>query len=328
MKYLLVGGAGVFAVHTAKYLLEKKETTLVISVGRNKPKSKAFTLNVGENDDRYKFEQAHIVYEKDIVRELIDKYQPDFIVNFAALAYATSWNKSFRYYDTNVTAVADMCEYLYNKKFLKRFLQIGTSELYGSNNFAVNEEHPVNPTSPYAVSKLAADLHLETLSSTMKFPMSIIRPSNCYSSGQYMYRIVPKAIYCGLKKLKFPLEGGGEVKKSFMHSRDLAEAIYLILHKTEPGGTYNAGTKEPISMKEIVKRISMNLNINFDDFVKITEGRQHEDAVYWLDSSKLQKETGWQAKISIDSGIQETREWVENNLDELALADFKFHLRA
>ena len=110
--------------------------------------------------------------------------------------------------------------------------------------------------------------------------------------------------------------------------RDLAEAIYLILHKTEPGSTYNAGTKEPISMKEIVKRISMNLDINFDDFVEITEGRQHEDAVYWLDSSKLQKETGWQAKISIDSGIQETREWVENNLDELALADFKFHLRA
>ena len=87
---------------------------------------------------------------------------------------------------------------------LKRFLQIGTSELYGSNNFAVNEEHPVNPTSPYAVSKLAADLHLESLFNTMKFPMSIIRPSNCYSSGQYMYRIVPRAIYCGLKKLKFP----------------------------------------------------------------------------------------------------------------------------
>ena len=328
MKYLLLGGAGVFAVHTAKFLLENDKTSLVLSVGRNKPKSPAFTLDVGLDDDRYKFEQAHIVYEKDILKELIDKYEPNYIINFAALAYATSWYKSFRYYDTNVTAVADLCEYLYDNKSLKKFLQIGTSELYGSNNVAVKETHSLNPTSPYAVSKLAADMHLETLFKTKKFPMNIIRPSNCYGSGQYMYRIIPKAIFCGLKNIKFPLQGGGTAKKSFMHSRDLAEAIYQILHNTEPGETYNAGTLEPVSMKHIVSKIAENIGMKFDDLVEITTGRQHEDSVYWLDSSKLFKDTGWQAKITLEDGIKETREWVEKHLDELSNSDFEFTLRA
>ena len=315
-------------MHTAKFLLKQKETTGVLSVGRNKPKNKAFTLDVGKNDDRYAFKEAHIVFEKDILKEYIDQFEPDFVINFAALAYATSWYKSFRYYDTNVTAVADLCEYLASKKYLKRFLQIGTSELYGSNDFPVKEDLAVNPTSPYAVSKLAADLHLNTLFKVKKFPMSIIRPSNCYSSGQYMYRIVPKAIYCALKKIKFPLQGGGKVKKSFMHSKDLAEAIYLIIHKTEPGNIYNAGTKEPISMKNIIIKVAENFNMNFDDLVQITEAREGEDATYWLDSSKLYNETGWEAKISIEEGIQETREWIEKYNNELGESEFEFLLRA
>ena len=328
MKYLLLGGAGVFALHTAKFLLEQKETELVVCVGRNTVKNPAFNLNIGNNDKRYIFKPCHIVYEQDFLFEYLEEYKPDFVINFAALAYATSWDKSFRYYDTNVTAVSKICEFLSNKSYLKRFLQIGTSELYGPVSEPVDENYPINPTSPYSISKLAADMHLETMFKVRKFPMNIIRPSNGYGSGQLLYRIVPKSAYLILKGEKFPLEGGGRVKKSFMHCRDIARAIYMILHKGKMGEIYNAGVDQPISMREIVEKVAKCLDRNFDDVVNITEGRLGEDAQYWLSSKKLFNDTGWKPEISIDEGIKETVDWVKNNMNNFKNENLEFQLRA
>jgi dTDP-glucose 4,6-dehydratase len=328
MKYLLLGGAGVFALHTAKFLLEQKETELVVCVGRNTVKNPAFNLNIGNNDKRYVFKPCHIVYEQDFLFEYLEEYKPDFVINFAALAYATSWDKSFRYYDTNVTAVSKICEFLSNKSYLKKFLQIGTSELYGPVSEPVDENYPINPTSPYSISKLAADMHLETMFKVRKFPMNIIRPSNGYGSGQLLYRIVPKSAYLILKGEKFPLEGGGRVKKSFMHCRDIARAIYMILHKGKMGEIYNAGVDQPISMREIVEKVAKCLDRNFDDVVNITEGRLGEDAQYWLSSKKLFNDTGWKPEISIDEGIKETVDWVKNNMNNFKNENLEFQLRA
>tara|TARA_B100000780_G_scaffold278517_1_gene252284 strand:- start:76 stop:1062 length:987 start_codon:yes stop_codon:yes gene_type:complete len=328
MKYCLLGGAGVFALHTAKYLLEQKDTELVLCLGRNTVKNPAFNLSLGKNDKRYIFKPCHIVYEQDFLFEYLDKYKPDYVINFAALAYATSWDKSFRYYDTNVTAVAQICEFLSNKSYLKKFLQVGTSELYGPVSEPVDENYPINPTSPYSISKLAADMHLETMFKVRNFPMNIIRPSNGYGSGQLLYRIVPKSAYLILKGEKFPLEGGGKVKKSFMHCRDIARAIYMIIHKGKMGEIYNAGVDKPISMREIVEIVAKCLDKNFDEVVDITKGRVGEDSQYWLSSKKLFNDTGWKPEISIEEGIKETVDWVQENMNNFENENLEFILRA
>ena len=145
MKYLIIGGAGIFALHTIKKILNLKDTLKVVSVGRNRERSsEAFTLGVGKNDNRYTYKQIHLSFEIDFLTDLIDAYEPDYIINFAALAYATSWNKSSRYYDTNITAVAKLCEHLYGKKYLKQFLQIGSSEVYGGTDKPAKENNNPN----------------------------------------------------------------------------------------------------------------------------------------------------------------------------------------
>ena len=98
------------------------------------------------------------------------------------------------------------------KKYLKKFLQIGTSELYGPVTNPVDEKYPINPTSPYSVSKLAADMHLETMFNVRNLPMNIIIPSKGYGSGQLLYRLVPKSAYLILKGKKFPLEEEEKLK--------------------------------------------------------------------------------------------------------------------
>jgi dTDP-glucose 4,6-dehydratase len=328
MKYCLLGGAGVFALHTAKLLLEKKETELVVSIGRNQVKNQAFTIGVGKNDKRYIYKPCHIVYEQDFLFEYFEEFKPDYIINFAALAYATSWDKSFRYYDTNVTAVSKIVEFLLNKNYLKKFVQVGTSELYGPVSEPADEKYPLNPTSPYAVSKLAADMHLESMYNVKKFPMNIIRPSNGYGSGQLLYRIIPKAALMILKGQKFPLEGGGKVKKSFMHCRDIAEAIYAVLKDGKMGEIYNAGVDKPVSMRNLVEIVCKILNKDFEESVNITEGRVGEDKQYWLNSKKLFNDTGWQPKIGLEEGIEETVNWVKKNIESFENENLSFNLRA
>ena len=329
MKYLIIGGAGIFALHTIKKILDLKDTKQVVSVGRNRERSsEAFTLGVGKGDERYLYKQIHLTFEIDFLTDLIDKHEPNYIINFAALAYATSWHKSSRYYDTNITAVAKLCEHLYEKKFLKQFLQIGSSEVYGGTIKPAKETDIPNPTSPYAISKLAADYHMLSLYNHMGFPSNVIRPSNCYGSGQYLYRLIPKAILYGLTGNKFPLEGGGKAMKSFMHAQDLADAIIAIINSDKFGKIYNAGVDKPNTIREIVECVAKNLNLDINEFCEITEGRKTEDSQYWINSELINNELNWKAKISLDEGIDEVVRWAKKYKDILIKEPQNFILRA
>lgn len=327
-KYVLLGGAGAFAVHTANHLLQMEDTHAVICVGRNIERGAHYTLNVGRGDARYRYEQIHIVFEQDRLFEMLDGEKPDVVINFAALAYATSWEKSYRYYETNLVAVAKMCESLMARDYLKKFVQIGTSELYGSMDCPADEEMPLRPTSPYAVSKLAADLHLETLWSVKQFPMNIIRPSNAYGPGQQVWRVLPRAVLCGLSNQKLPLQGGGKVKKSYLHARDLARAIQMIADNAPPGRTYNVGPEEPVSIRRLVEIVAEELHLPFDQLCEITPGRVGEDQQYWLDSSRIRQELGWEPEIDLRTGVQEMIAWGREYLDSIGQEETEFVLRA
>src|SRR6185295_11551000 len=108
MKYLILGGNGVFGVHLTQYLLRSDPKAQVTCVGRNPEKTDAFSLHKGIADDRYRYHQIHMVFEPDRLMALIQDLQPDYIVNIAALAadVASSWKYATRFYDTNVTALA------------------------------------------------------------------------------------------------------------------------------------------------------------------------------------------------------------------------------
>ena len=315
--YVLLGGGGVFAVHFAKYLLEKADPKKVICVGRNPPAAPPFTLEVGKGDARYRYEQIHIVFEQDRLFELFDREKPEVIVNFAALAYATSWEKSFRYYETNVVALAKMCEDLMKRNYLERFVQVGTSELYGPVERPAAEDAPLHPTSPYAVSKLAGDMHLDTLWAVRKFPMNIIRPSNAYGPGQLLYRILPRAVYCALTGQKLPLQGGGMVKKSYMHAQDLAHAIWLMTEKAPFGRLYNVGPEQPSAIRHLVELVAEETGVPFERLVDITPGRVGEDAQYWLDSTRIKTELGWREHIDLRAGVRDMVAWGRRYLDQL-----------
>ena len=316
--YAIIGGNGVFGIHTALYLLANAEPKKVICIGRNPEKPEPFTLNLGKGDDRYSYHQIHMVFEHDRMMELLDAEKPDIIINYAAIAEpALSFKHSARYYDSNVTAVARLCEDLMARDYLERFIQIGTSELYGSTDRASREDDPLKPTTPYAVSKAAADMHLDSLFNVLKFPMNIVRPSNAYAPGQLLYRIIPKTVVFGLTGRKLPLQGGGKARKSYLHARDLAHALHLVIEKAPLGTTYNVGPPEPTSIRDLVIKTAQAMDKTLEDVAEEAPDRLGQDSQYWLDSSAIARDTGWKMTIDLDEGLAEMVEWGRTYLDFL-----------
>lgn len=308
-KYLILGGGGSFGIHTAIYLLENANPEKVISVGRNPLRSEPFSLGI-ENYEKFKYHTRHLTYEMDLLFELLDKEQPEVIINYAAQGEgAVSWKNSWRFFETNSMALSKFVEELMKRDWLERFIQIGTSEMYGSVNHATKETEPIKPSSPYAASKVAFDMYLESVNKYLNFPMNIIRPSNAYCPGQLLHRIIPKTIWCGLTGNKLPLQGGGKAEKSYIHARDLARAIHLTSEKAPLGEIYNAGPKSPTSIREVVERTIAAMGLPFDSVCTIVEDRLGQDSKYWLDSEKIKAQLDWEPTIGWDEGLSEMVDW-------------------
>ena len=328
-RYAVLGGGGSFGIHTAKYLLDQPDTERVVAVGRNAPKPEPFTLNVGKGDIRYSYHAYHVGYELDLLLELLDREKPQVIINYAAQGEgAVSWKHSWRFFETNCMALARLTEELMARDYFERFIQIGTSELYGSVDFAAREDTPIQPSSPYAASKAAFDMHLIAVHRGLKFPMNIIRPSNAYGPGQLLHRVIPKAVVCGLSGRKLPLHGGGRAEKSYIHARDLARAIHLVAQRAPLGSVYNCGPLKPISIRALVETVARVMGMRFEDLCEVTGDRLGQDARYWLDSSAIKRDVGWEAEIGLEEGIREMVAWGRTYLEQLRDWPTDYTLRA
>lgn len=328
-RFAVLGGGGSFGIHTSKYLLEQPGTERVLGIGRNPPKPEPFTLGVGDGDARYSYHAYHVTHELDLLLELLDREQPEVIVNYAAQGEgAVSWKHSWRFFETNSMALARLAEELMSRQYLQRFIQIGTSELYGSVDEAVKESAPLQPTSPYAASKAAFDMYLISVNRVLDFPMNIIRPSNAYCPGQLLHRVIPKAVVCGLTGRKLPLQGGGRAEKSYIHARDLARAIHLVAEKAPLGAVYNVGPPEPVSIRHVVEVVADVLEMPFDQLCEVTADRLGQDSRYWLDSSAVRADVGWEPEIDLHAGVEDMVGWGRRYLDQLRDWPMDYVLRA
>ena len=325
--YMILGGGGSFGIHTAFYLLGHANPKRVVGVGRNLLRPEYFSLGV-DRIPGYEYHTYHLTYELDLLLDLMDKVQPDVIINFAAQGEgAVSWKNSWRFFETNSMALARLCEELMKRSWLERFIQIGTSEMYGSVAYATKEDEPIKPTSPYAASKVAFDMYLESVHKYLGFPMNIIRPSNAYCPGQLLHRVIPKTILLGLTGRKLPLQGGGKAEKSYIHARDLGRAIHLVSESAPFGKIYNAGPAQPTSIRRVVELCAKALDMSFEDVCELAPDRLGQDSRYWLDSSAIKRDLGWEPEVSWEEGLAEMVQWGRKYRDQLASLSTDYVMR-
>jgi dTDP-glucose 4,6-dehydratase len=315
--YAILGGGGSFGIHTAFWLLDHADPKKVIGIGRNPLRPEPFSLGI-EKRKNYSYHAFHVTYELDLLLELLDREKPQIIVNYAAQGEgAASWKHSWRFFETNSMGLARLAEELMKRNWLERFIQIGTSEMYGSVEHAASEDEPIKPSSPYAASKVAFDMYLVSVHRFLKFPMNVIRPSNAYCPGQLLHRVVPKAVLFGLTGRKLPLHGGGRAEKSYIHARDLGRAIQLVAEKAPLGTIYNAGPAQPIPISSLVAKCAEAMGMSFDQLCEVTADRLGQDSRYWLDSSAIKRDVGWEPQIGLEEGLAEMVAWGRKYLDQI-----------
>ena len=310
MKFAVLGGGSCFAMNLCTHLTGRGDE--VLSISRSPIRSPEFTLGL-ETKTNFRYEQAHLVTQLPRIMVLLDTFRPDVIINFAALCeVGLSWNHPADYYETNVTSLVRLCEELSIRSWFKKLVQIGSSEVYGSVEVPATEEQAVNPSSPYAVSKAAFDLHLRALARHKSFPAVICMPSNGYCEGQTLNRIIPKAIICALTGKKLTLQGGGAARKSYLHADDISKAILCVSELGRVGETYNCGPEDSTSIKDLVSLVAWRLDKSLYDIAEVGPERLGQDSQYLLNSDKI-KELGWIDEVRLLTGVDRMIEWFRKN---------------
>lgn len=218
----------------------------------------------------------------------------DAVINLAAETHVdNSIADSRRFVWSNVMGVHNLLELVRGKRHyeIPRFIQISTDEVYGSVGQGVTDElAPLNPSSPYAASKAAADLLIQGYAATHGMPYNLIRPSNCYGTGQYPEKLIPKAVrYFGLGKA-MPVHDTGEHQRSWLAVEDCATAIQTVLEHGERNQTYNIGGNTVASVAQVVNAVAEHFE---KPAVRTGFARANVDGRYCVDDTKL-RSLGWQ----------------------------------
>jgi dTDP-glucose 4,6-dehydratase len=142
-----------------------------------------------------------------------------------------------------------------------------------------------------------------------------------------LHRVIPKAVLCGLTGRKLPLHGGGRAEKSYIHARDLGRAIHMVCEKAPLGTIYNVGPALPTSIRDLVAKTADALGVPFDRLCEVTEDRLGQDSRYWLDSSAIKREIGWEPQITLEQGLQDMVAWGRKYLNQIKDVSSDYVLR-
>ena len=266
----------------------------------------------------FHFVQADLNHDLDGLVAALEKFSPDYVVNFAAQGMvAQSWDIPEHWYQTNVVANVKFHDRLRKARWLKKYVHVSTPEVYGSTSGLIDETALFNPSTPYAASRAACDLHLRTFLNQHKFPVAWTRAANVYGPGQQLYRIIPRTILSIKLGQKLSLHGGGYSVRSFIHIADVADATLRIARSAPAGETYHLSTPHNISIRHLVETTCRMMGADFQSVVEITDDRPGKDAAYLLDSAKARSTFGWTDAVTLETGIAETIRWVDQHFEEI-----------
>ncbi|MBB1332992.1 GDP-mannose 4,6-dehydratase [Pseudoalteromonas sp. SR44-5] len=315
---LVLGSNSFSGASFCAHMLKNEQQ--IIAVSRSpEPNSALLPYSWQKNADKLQFSQLDINHHLQKIIDIVKQKKIKKIYNFAAQSMVgQSWQYPEHWFMTNTVSTIKLHNSLRQLDFLEKYIHISTPEVYGSCNGLVPEHTNYQPSTPYAVSRAAADMSLHTFADVYDFPVVFTRAANVYGEGQQLYRIIPRTILYALLGKKLQLHGGGHSTRSFIHIDDVSSATQLIGEKGKNGDIYHISTDKMISIRVLVETICNMLKLPFEQVCQSTEDRLGKDAAYLLDTKKIRSELNWQDSISLENGLERTIYWMKQNLDVLA----------
>ena len=316
-KIIVTGGLGFIGSNLIDLLIKKNYK--VLNIDKVTYSSNFYNTKELSKSKNYKFIKSDIKNKK--LKKILFKFKPHCIFNLAAETHVDrSIDNPENFIQSNIVAVYNLLECFkdYSKKNKSKLIHISTDEVYGDVLKGRSaEDHPYQPSSPYAASKAASDHLVSSYVRTYNIPAIVTNCSNNYGPKQHPEKLIPKLIYNILNNKPLPIYGKGKNSREWIYVMDHCEALVKIFQKGKVGEFYNIGSNKNLNNLEVCENL-LNVSkkiINVGKKVKITfvKDRPGHDQRYALNSNKIQKKLKWSPKISFNKGIKFTFEWYMNN---------------
>jgi dTDP-glucose 4,6-dehydratase len=309
MKLLVTGGAGFIGSAFVRLALASNWASRLVNLDKLTYAGNLENLASIRHDPRYRFVLGDIC-DAELVRTLLDAEQPDAILNFAAESHVDrSILGPAEFVETNIRGTFTLLEAAREAR-TRRFLQVSTDEVYGSiaAPHDADEEYPLRPSSPYSASKASADLLALSYFTTFGLPVIVTRASNNYGPCQFPEKLIPLMISNALEDKPLPIYGDGRQVRDWLYVEDHCRAVWAALERGEPGQIYNVGGSRALPNLEVVRMILGQLGKPESLMTRVTDRPGH-DARYAITTAKLERTTGWRARMSFEEGLAGTIEW-------------------
>ncbi len=308
-RILLTGAAGFIGSNFLKYLFKKYPDyhfmVLDCLTYAGNPNNIPEEI---KNSDRYEFWYGSVT-NTELVGILMSK--ADWVVHFAAETHvARSIFDNTKFFETDVIGTQTLMNALMRNKQIEKFIHISTSEVYGSaiDNEMMDEHHELNPTSPYAGAKAGADRLVYSYWTAYDIPAAIIRPFNNYGPNQHLEKLIPRFITSALQDKQLTVHGDGTAGRDWLYVADHCEALDRVLHcdfQTIKNQTINIGTGTDTTVIDIAKTI-LKLTGKTEDLITYIPDRPGQVETHISSTKKAKDLLGWEAKTSLEKGLEET----------------------
>jgi dTDP-glucose 4,6-dehydratase len=309
LKLLVTGGMGFIGSSFIRLMFSKYDVDIVnldkLSYGSNPA-----NLSDLRNRKNYRFVRGDIC-DSDSVKKLAEGVEA--VINIAAETHVDrSISNPTAFLDSNIAGALTLLEACRQRDL--QYMQVSTDEVYGSSpdGRPFGETDRLDPSSPYAASKAAADMLVNAYHKTYGLRTFITRCTNNFGPYQFPEKFIPKAIIRASRGLQVPVYGSGHQIRDWIYVVDHCEALELVLRKGKPGEIYNIAGGNQIhnieAAETILKMLGKPLSL-----IQHVEDRPGHDFRYRLDSSKIQDELGWRPKRGFDEGLRETVKWYLDN---------------
>ncbi|CAG0999687.1 UDP-glucose 4-epimerase [Methanosarcinales archaeon] len=311
---LVTGGAGFIGSHLVDRIIKEEPEKIVVVDNFFLGKQR----NLKSAKEKYPILKIEYKDASDInaMRGILEMESIDIVFNLAVIPLLTSHDEPKMTWDVNVNTTMVLCELLKKKHYLT-LIHFSSSEAYGNGEkIPMDEEHPLNPTTPYAASKAAGDHLVTSYNKTFGIDASIIRPFNNYgprqNEGSYA-GVIPITIKRILRGLPPIVHGDGEQTRDYIFVANTAEAaIDIYKHKNTRGKILNIASGEEITVNKIIATIAEILEYDkpfIHEPKRLADVRRHKG-----DISLAKKLIDFEPKIGFEEGIRETIEWYKNNI--------------
>ena len=330
LRILVTGGAGFIGSALVRHLVRDTPHE-VLNLDKLTYAGNLASLEPIANAPRYSFVQADICDSASVARAIAD-YRPDVITHLAAESHVDrSIDGPADFIQTNIvgtfTMLSAALEYWRtldeDAKAAFRFHHISTDEVFGTlaDDGFFTEETPYDPHSPYSASKASSDHLVRAWHDTYGLPVLITNCSNNYGPYHFPEKLIPLMIIKALAGESLPIYGKGLNVRDWLFVEDHARALTRVFERGVPGQSYIIGGRAERQNIEVVTRICETLDRirpradgqSYKAQFTYVADRPGHDHRYAIDPSKIERELGWTAQESFDSGIERTILWYLDN---------------